>query len=147
MQASTLLLLLISPFVAYSILNDETFLIGGYNVYAVASQSDYELMLWMRDNINQASRVLVNRYDAGNFIPSVANRVAIYPFSGSHLSASYRKVVDNLHLGNLTSFEYDFMERLNVTHIFIGSKASFWWTGDHKWYPVFFLGKKAIFLK
>ena len=137
---SALLFISLAPFIIHSVSNDEAFLTGAYNVYAVTTQDDFNLMLWMKDNLNRTStRILVNPYDGGNFIPSVSNIVAIYPYSGSQLSSSYCVVTENLHFGKLTALEYDFMKQLNITHIFIGSKASFWWTGDHKWYARFFL--------
>ena len=83
----TVLLLVTSPFLYYRFVADSENLRGSYNIYAVTSQSDYDLMKWMAVNLSSSDAViLVHPYGSGLFIPSVSHQKIVFPYTGSSLS-------------------------------------------------------------
>lgn len=95
-----------------------------YNIFAVTTEDDYNLMLWMKENLPQNSTILINPFEPGLFIPALSQRKAIYPLSVYHLSASYSKVVSILMNGTLDSYVFNYLDLMNVTHVYVGSKNS-----------------------
>ncbi|UCE96878.1 MAG: hypothetical protein JSV51_04635 [Candidatus Bathyarchaeota archaeon] len=138
LRFSFLLYVMLMPFFFNALYVDSELLVSHYSAYAVTTQDDYELMLWMRDNLDDDAQILINSFDAGNFVSSIAQKASTYPFTWSQSSQAYGKLVENIHLGRFTSSEYITMERLGITHVFLGSQSSFWWIGDKNWYPRFF---------
>jgi hypothetical protein len=128
-RKATILILLIfvslySPFIYYRLAEDPTTLIRQYNLFAVTTEDDYSLMLWMKDNLPQNSIILVNPFEAGLFIPAVSHRIVVYPFSAYHLSASYSETVFQMAEGTLNSEVFRYLKDHNITHIYVGSRAS-----------------------
>ena len=141
-----LFLLFTSPFLYYRILIDPTSLNNAYKLFAVTSQDDYNLMVWMRENLPSDALILVNRYDAGLFIPSVSNHRIIFPYSGSGLSRSYQTLINMLRVGVVNETTYELMQYWNISHIFVGSHSTYWWREHLEWDPQLFLGNPNFIL-
>jgi len=128
-----------SPFLYQSIVLDVGELHGGYTGFAVTTEQDLQLILWIRENLKDAT-ILVNNFQSGTFIPSIANCKALYPPFGSSYSVSYQKLVTWLERNSVNVTAMDLMTHLNITNIYVGSGVSPWDGGKHKWSPKLFLG-------
>jgi hypothetical protein len=137
---------LYAPFVYYRLAEDPTALTRQYSLFAITTEDDYNLMLWIRDNLQQNVTILVNPFEAGLFIPAVSQRKIVYPFSAYHLSASYAETNFMIAEGNLDTKVYNYLTENNITHVYVGSKASavLEVLGNReaisKWDPYLFLG-------
>lgn len=140
---------LYGPFVYYRITVDTRVLTGNYNVYAVTTQDDYDLMLWMRNGVPKDASILVNPFEAGLFIPSVSQKKIVYPFSAYHFSRGYSRLCYLLSSGILNSTTFAFLDSLNITNIYVGAKKSNVQSQNvpnTKWDPNLFLGNPNFVL-
>ncbi len=136
----TVFSLILSPFLYYRVVVDPGTLSGSYNLFAGATQADYDLMLWMKENLTSNAVILVNPYEAGLFIPSFSHHKIVFPYSGSSFTRSYQTLVASLWNCSLDKTAYELMLGYNVSYVFVGSKAIYHWLGDFKWNPELFLG-------
>ena len=141
----TLIAILILPFVHYRIWSTPRELAGLYRAFAITTESDYELMMWMRSNLPTNAVILVSPYECGGFIPSISQKKAIYPLSGYWLSLSYRKTINLIIHKTINETLCEHLETFGITHIFVGSNAIKYWgktklEENPKWDPLLFLG-------
>jgi hypothetical protein len=129
-----------SPFLYQSIVLDVGQIHGGYNVFAVTTEQDLQLMLWIRENLAKNATILVNNFQSGTFIPSLANCKALYPPFGSSYSVSYQKLVALLEANSLNATTISLMQHFNITSIYVGEGVSAWDNWEHQWNPKLFLG-------
>jgi len=129
-----------APFVYARTFLDPWTLKGAYSMFAVTSMQDNELMFWMRENLTKDAVILVNPNDPGLFIPSISQRKTVFTTTGSQLSRSYQKLCDSLSNETLDSASYDVMKSFNITHVYVGSTATYFWVKDYRWLPQLFLG-------
>ena len=129
-----------SPFVYHSIAFDVGDLYGSYAVFGVTTEQDRKLMMWIKSNLPTNATVLVNNFQAGTFIPSIANRKAVFPSFGSSTSAGYQRLVGLLESGVINATALALLKRFNITDIYVGSGVSPWDGGKHKWEPSLFQG-------
>ena len=129
-----------SPFLYQSIVLDVGELHGSYNVFAVTTEQDLQLILWIKENLAKNATILVNNFQSGTFIPSIANCKALYPPFGSSYSVSYQKLVAMLENNSLNVTAMDLMQQFNITNIYVGSGVSSWDYWKHEWNPELFLG-------
>ena len=135
-----LLLGVYAPFLHQSIVLDVRSLHGSYAVFGVTTKQDLELILWIRDNLTRDAIILVNTFQGGTFIPSIANCKAVFPFIASSYSVSYQKLISLLENNVINATTLDLMEHFNITNIYVGEGISSWDGGKHKWYHKLFLG-------
>jgi hypothetical protein len=135
-----LLIGLFGTFVYQSVAFDATRLYGSYSVFGTTTEQDLQLILWIRDNLPANATILVNTFQSGTFIPSIASRKAVFPSFGSSTSVFYQKLVSLLEEGVLNNTTLDLMKRFNITDIYAGSGISPWDGGIHRWNPRLFLG-------
>lgn len=135
-----LLLGIYAPFLYQSIFLDVRNLFGSYAVFNITTEQDLRLFLWIRDNLPGDATILVNTFQSGTFIPSIANRKVVFPPFGSSYSVSYQKLVALLEGSMLNATTLNLMEHFNITNVYIGSGVSSWDNGIHKWNPKLFLG-------
>jgi hypothetical protein len=128
-----------SPFIYYTIFSDVQYCRGTYTFLSVATSDDYSLMMSMKDKLPINSIVLVNPNDAGSFIPTVAGYKVVLPFTGSRSSISYSNLSSLILEGNLNENAYSLMRHFNITHVFVGSRATDY-NGPNDWNPLLFLG-------
>lgn len=133
-----------SPFLYYTITQDTGYLAKSYGNFAVTTLDDYDLMLWMRDNLPENSVILVNDYEPGMFIPSISHRRAIYPWVLSKDSSSYQRLVEMIGDGTMSPAVYDAMKQLNITHVYVGADYSYQWEKNRKWDPLVFLSNPSF---
>jgi hypothetical protein len=130
-----------SPFLYQSIVLDVRQIHGSYAVFAVTTEQDLQLMLWIKANLAKNATILVNNYQSGTFIPSLANRKVIYPgdFASSY-SVSYQELETLLEKNSLNATTMDLMKHFNITDVYVGSGVSA--SGDwvHRWNPELFIG-------
>jgi len=128
-----------SSFMYYTITHDTGYLVEGYGKFSVTTFDDYNLMLWMRDNLPKKSIILVNMYEPGMFIPSISYRKAIYPFSLSQASHYYQQLIGAIQNGTMDSTMYDAMRQLNITYVYVAAQSGYRWDKNLKWDPQVFL--------
>jgi hypothetical protein len=134
-----ILSLVYAPFVAVRLCSDPSTLRGAYGVFAVTSNDDNRLMLWIRENLGLEAVILVNQYEPGLFIPAVSNRKAIFVTPGSQLSRRYQKLCGLLSNGTLNATCLSIMKSFGITHVYVGSVATYWWVRAYRWNPQLFL--------
>jgi len=135
-----LLLGVYSPFLYQSVIFDAGRLYGSYSVFGVTTEQDLKLISWIRNNLPRNATILVNNFQGGSFIPSIANCKVVFPSFGSSTSVTYRELVALLEESVLNATTLDLMKRFNITDIYVGSGVSPWDNGIHKWNPQLFLG-------
>jgi uncharacterized membrane protein YgdD (TMEM256/DUF423 family) len=141
-----LLIGIYSPFLYQSIVLDVGQIHGSYAVFAVTNEQDLQLMLWIKENLAKNATILVNNYQSGTFIPSLANRKVIYPDIGSADSISYQELETLLEKDSLNSAAMDLMKHFNVTDIYVGSGVSSFDDSEYCWDPNLFLGNPNFVL-
>lgn len=135
-----LLLGVYSPFLYQSIVLDAETLYGSYAGFSVTTEQDLQLMLWIKDNLPRNAVILVNNFQSGTFIPSIAARKALWPFFASSCSVSYQKLVALLEGNIVNATTLNLMKHSNLTNIYVASGVGSWDGGKHKWNPMLFLG-------
>ncbi len=128
------------PFLYYRFLVDPGTLRSTYGLFAIATQDDYNLMMWMSGNVSSNAIILVNPYEVGLFIPSISHNRIIFPHSGSSFSSSYQTLVSLLNFNVLNETTHELMQYWNISHVFIGSNVAYWWLENLKWNPKLLLG-------
>lgn len=129
-----------SPFLCQSIVFDAAELYGSYSVFGVTTAQDLQLILWMKDNLPRNASVLINNFQAGAFIPSVANYRVVFPSFGSSYSVSYQELVGLLQDNVFNATALMLMKRFNITNIYVGAGVSSYESARHRWDPLLFLG-------
>jgi hypothetical protein len=132
------------PYLYYLFVHDLDYLTGQYNLFCVTTTNDLELMLWIKHNVQKEAIILINPGDSGAFIPVVSNIKVIYPFTYSRSSLSYFTLINSLKQNNLNEEVYDILEKLNISHIFIGEKAIY---GYERFDPLLFLANPKFKLE
>jgi hypothetical protein len=136
------------PFVYARITMDVDTLSSNYGIFAVTTEDDYKLMIWIKNNLDSNACILTSPYEAGLFIPSISQKRIVYPFSGHWLSASYRRLIKLVELKVLNQTTLDLMKWHNITHIYVGANAAYqWWWIEKKpgWDPQFFMAHNETF--
>ena len=123
-----LVALILSPYVYYRVQDDPQLLRANYRLYAVTQEDDLRLMEWISEETDPEAVILANAFEPGMFIPSVAQRKIVFAYTGSQNSLSYQSLVHDIHEGKLDKTSFDTMKRFGVTHLYIGSRASWWWS-------------------
>jgi hypothetical protein len=132
-----LLSLVTFPFLYYRFLADPESLRGAYDLFAVTTQSDYNLMTWMKANLSSNAVILVHPSGSGLFIPSISHDRIVFPYSGSSLSSSYQTLAVLLENNTLNASTYQIMRSWNVSYVFVGTNVIY---EALKWNPELFLG-------
>lgn len=109
-----------------------SWLVGNYNIYAVTSNSDYQLLTWMHTGISQNSVVLVNPYDAGQYVVSISNKTVVGEYTGiNFISSAYQNLTILLANNVMNARTLSLIDSLNVTYIFVGSRSyQYGWSPD-----------------
>jgi len=117
------------------------FLLGNYRAFAVATWQDRKLMVWMRDNLPQDAVILINQYEPGTFIPSIAHHRVVFPWTGDPSSQppTYLRLTNMTGEGVLNETAYELLDHYNITHVYVGSRTSYFWERP-KWDVLVFLG-------
>lgn len=131
-------LLIYAPFFYYRFAHDFEYLNGQYNMFSVTTQDDVELMQWMSDHLPKDSKVLINPFGAGGFLPVASGiRGVIYPFTASRNSGSYKKLTTLISQKVLNETTFQLIEQFDTDYIFIESTAM---AGRAKWDATMFSG-------
>jgi hypothetical protein len=138
--ALVLVISMYSPFLYQSIFNDVSSLQGSYLVFGVTTQQDLELLLWMRNSLSSNEVILINNFQSGAFIPSIASQKAIFPSFGSSQSISYQRLITLLEANTVNATVYELMKSFNITGLYVGGGVSPWDGGVHRFDPYLFLG-------
>ncbi len=133
------LALINGPFIYYRLVKDPENLAYTYSQFAITTNDDYNLMLWMRTHLSKNSVILVNPYEAGLFVPSISYHKVIFPYVASQRAYDYQKLVNLTAQDVLNSTTFELMSNYNITHVFVGCKVTYWWEGDYKWNATTFL--------
>lgn len=103
----------------------KAWLVGSYQVFASATESDYELLEWMRTGIPQNSTVLIHPYDAGQYVPSISGQktVGIASTGVIFINQWYEDL--NYHIRNnvFNSVTISLFRGLGIDYIFVGGQA------------------------
>lgn len=93
------------------------------NLDSPLTANDYRLMLWIKQNTPSSIIVLVNPADAGQYIPIIAKRICVFPYSeNSEGSPSYLATIEALTKDPDNSTALQYMKAYGVTHVYVGSK-------------------------
>jgi len=141
--ASALSLMLLmgmySPFLYQSIVLDVGQLTGSYAVFAVTTPQDFQLILWIKENLPMNATILVNTFQSGTLIPSIANRKVIFISDDCSDSVSYQKIVTSLERNIINATILNLMQHFNITDVYVGAGTSMVNHWEHQWSPELFL--------
>lgn len=137
---------LFGPFLYQSAVFDPWRLYGSYAVFGVTTQQDLQLISWIGNNLPLNATILIDNFQAGTFLPSLANRKAVFPSFGSSTSSSYQSLVALLEQNILNATTLNLMRRFNITDIYVGSGISPWDSYIHRFAPELFLGNPQFTL-
>jgi hypothetical protein len=129
-----------SPFLYQSIVFDVGGLYGSYSVFAVTTRQDLQLILWIKENSSRSATILVNTFQSGTLIPSIANRKVVFISHALSNSVSYQKLVALLEQNSINATVMDLMQQFNITDVYVGAGVSPWDNWRHEWNPNLFLG-------
>jgi hypothetical protein len=134
--ALIMVLLILSPF-------EIIWLHGNYGVYDITTSSDYQLLQWMKTGIPSNATVLVNPYDSGQYVPTVANKTAVdITTTGiTFLNPTYERASRLLSENILNSTTISLIRSLNVSYVYVGSYAV-----QSAWNPQLFINNRLDFL-
>jgi hypothetical protein len=120
----------------------DRWLFGNYAVFASATESDYELLKWINSEIPQDARILVHPYDAGQYVPSIANRKTIGIASSGLVFLSQQIEDINWHIRHIVinPITVRLLRELNVDYIFVGGQPF-----KERWDEHYFLGNPLYF--
>jgi hypothetical protein len=135
-----LILGLYAPFLYQTIVLDAWGLYGSYAVFAVTTRQDLQLILWIKDNLSKSATILVNTFQSGTFIPSIANRKVVFLSHALSNSVSYQELVALIEGNSLNVTTMSLMQHFNITNVYVGSGVSSWDNWKHQWNPNLFLG-------
>ncbi|MEM3730830.1 MAG: DUF6541 family protein [Candidatus Bathyarchaeia archaeon] len=133
-------ILLISPYLYYRFTVDPQVLANTYRMFGATTADDHDLMFWMKENLTRGAVILVSPYEPSLFIPAISQHKIIFPYAASQFSHSYRTLVALLLDNVVNATAYDLMRKFNVTHVYVGYDAAYWWFERHKWDQLLFLG-------
>jgi len=135
-----ILLLLNMPFIYYRFFRDPQVLLDTYQLFSITTDNDYKLMFLIKEKTPSDAVILVSPYESGLFIPAISNRKIVFPYTATQFSSSYQKLVEMIIDNVLNQTVYEYMQKLSITHVFIGENAAYWWFEQRKWNPLLFLG-------
>ncbi|MGQ9640894.1 MAG: DUF6541 family protein [Candidatus Bathycorpusculaceae bacterium] len=138
--AGLVLLLLNAPFLYYRFFRDHQVMLDTYLMFAVTTDDEYKLMVWMEENVSSNAVILVSPYESGLLIPVISHHKIVYPYTATAFSRSYQNLTDMMLDHVLNQTVYELMQKLSISHVFIGSNAAYWWFEQRKWDTLLFLG-------
>lgn len=138
--AGLVLLLLNTPFLYYRFLRDPQVMLDTYRMFAVTTEDEFKLMIWMEENVSSNAVILVSPYESGLFIPVISHHKIVYPYTATAFSRSYQNLTDMMLDCVLNQTVYGLMQKLNISHVFVGSNAAYWWFEQRKLDALLFLG-------
>ena len=118
-------IIVISPYLYYVIFEDVNYITGQNNIFSILSLDDTFLMSWISNNTPKNVKILINPNESGSFIPILADRVVIYPFTATRRSESYRQLVNLINNGIINETTYQLAQQHNVTHVYISEASMF----------------------
>jgi hypothetical protein len=128
-----------SPFLYQSIVLDPGWLTGSYAVFAVTTQQDLQLILWIKENLPKNATILVNTYQSGTLIPSLANRRVVFISDACSDSVSYQEIVASLDKDTINATIMNLMQHFNITNVYVGWGSSMVNNYEYQWNPMLFL--------
>ena len=101
----------------------KTWLVGSYNDFATSTESDYELLNWMKTGISPDSVVLVHPFDAGQYVPSISGKRTIGIASTGILFVNQQYEDLNYHIRHniMNSVTVSLFRELGIDYVFVGS--------------------------
>jgi len=138
--AGLVLLLLNMPFLYYRFFRDPQVMLDTYRMFAVTTEDEYKLMVWMEGNVSSNATILVSPYESGLFIPVISHNKIVYPYTATAFSRSYQNLTDMLLNCVLNQTAYELMQNLSISHVYVGSNAAYWWFEQRKLNSLLFLG-------
>jgi len=102
------------------------------NQFDVLTENDIDLQLWMKQNLDDSSVILVSWGDAGQYVPVISEKKVIFeyvnnldicPLTREH-AEKYRNLLKILEISPDNPVALELLEYLNITHIYVGAKEA-----------------------
>jgi len=77
---------------------------------------------WIKENTSTDARFLVQAIDAGQYIPSFCDRIAIYPFTGMQYDSNYVELKNKICTDPDGIQALNLLHELDIDYVFVGSK-------------------------
>ncbi len=102
------------------------------NEFNVLTDDDINLQLWMKQNLNDSSIILVSWGDAGQYVPIIADKKAVFEFVNvldscpltREYAQQYRKLLQLLDVSPDNPVTLKLLQFFNITYIYVGAKES-----------------------
>jgi len=86
------------------------------------SNDDLYCFEWIKENTSTDAKFLVQTIDAGQYIPSFCDRIAIYPFTGMQYDSNYVKLKNEICTDPDGIQTLNLLHGLEIDYVFVGSK-------------------------
>lgn len=129
-----------TPFIYYRVLRDPTVMYDTYRMYAVTTEDDYQLMVWIKENVPRDAIILISPYESGLLIPTISYNKIVFPYTATAFCRSYQNLKELLLNCVLNQTTYYLIQNFNASYVFVASDAAFWWFEKRKLDPFLFLG-------
>ena len=86
------------------------------------SNDDMYCFEWIKENTSTDARFLVQAIDAGQYIPSFCDRIAIYPFTGMQYDSNYVELKNKICTDPDGIQALNLLHELDIDYVFVGSK-------------------------
>jgi hypothetical protein len=90
------------------------------------SNDDLYCFEWIQENTSTEDRFLVETIDAGQYITSFCDRIAIYPFTGMQYDSNYVKLKNEIRTDPNGIQALNLLHGLEIDYVFVGSKTDWW---------------------
>lgn len=104
----------------------------GLNEFDVLTDDDINLQLWMKQNLDDSSVILVSWGDAGQYVPIISEKKVIFefvsnldtcPLTREH-SQKYRDLLRILEISPDNPVVLELLRYFNITHVYVGAKEA-----------------------
>ena len=114
------------PFVYQGAIEFQKFMVQQLGYYDAMTQDDLALIRWMEDNIPEESNVLVNRFQGGVYLPSLAGyRTVLVPYASFYaLTSDYFELAETITDGKFTRDRIEKLQQYGFEYVFVGGKQS-----------------------
>jgi hypothetical protein len=120
------ILLMLAPFIYYGGIEETSYLMGQERLFNAMTPDDLALIDWMQENFPVQTKVLVHRFEGGNYLASLAGYRTIFnpTTTTSSLDPDYVEIVKSIGNGSLTPELFKKLESYGFNYLWVGSAPS-----------------------
>ena len=114
-----MLLLILWPFIFYSAVKDRAYLVSHHMRTALLTQDEYEVIMWIKENLPEDAIILINFAEAGRVIPALAHR-CVLPIGRGVYTVEFQTITLLVANWTFNPYFFDIVKEFHITHVFVG---------------------------